>query len=271
MKQTTAKKLPYTVLGVVFIAIMLFPVYWMVNTSLQPGPSSVSATFIPLHISFSAYQQAISQQFGNMVTSLLIALGTVVFTLLIATPAAYGLAKFRLPWVGAVMLALLISQMIPGIVIANSLYTVYNNLGLLNSIPGLILADSSSAIPFAILILRAFMQSIPTSLIEAARVDGAGYWRAFWSIVVPISRNSIITAALFSFLFAWSDFVFALTMTTSNTVRPLSLGIYEYLGENIQSWAEVMATATFAAVPAIFFLVFAQRFISAGALGGALK
>src|SRR6202044_901815 len=104
------------------------------------------------------------QQLGNMGTSLLIALGTVIFTLVIATPAAYGLAKFKLPFTGAVMLALLISQMIPGIVIANSLYTVYVKLGLLNSIPGLVLADWSSAIPFAILILRAIMQSIPPSL-----------------------------------------------------------------------------------------------------------
>ena len=265
------KQLPYTVLAVVFLAIMLFPVYWMINTSLQPGPSAVNATFIPLHPSFDAYVQAINDQLGNMGTSLLVAFGTVAVTLVIATPAAYALAKFQLPFVGAVMLALLISQMIPGIVIANSLYTVYNNLGLLNSIPGLVLADSSTAIPFAILLLRAFMQSIPSSLVEAARVDGAGYWRAFWSIVVPISRNSIITAALFAFLFAWSDFVFALTMTTGNAVRPLSLGIYTYLGSNIQSWAPVMATATFAAVPAIIFLVFAQRFISAGALGGAIK
>lgn len=271
MKAANNRRLSYTVVAVIFLAIMLFPVYWMINTSLQPGPSAVNATFIPLHPSIAAYRQAFSDQLGNMETSLLIAAGTVVLTLVIATPAAYGLAKFKLPFVGAVMLALLISQMIPGIVIANSLYTVYNKLGLLNSIPGLVLADSSSAIPFAILILCAFMRSIPSALVEAARVDGAGHWRAFWSVVVPISRNSIITAALFSFIFAWSDFVFAVTMTTSNAVRPLSLGIYNYLGSNVQSWAPVMATATLASVPAIILLVFAQRYISAGALGGAVK
>src|SRR6202035_1706232 len=154
---------------------MLFPVYWMVNTSLQPGPSAVNATFIPLHPSFAAYSQAISDQLGNMKNSLLVALGPVIVALWIPTPAAYGLAKFKLPFTGAVMLALLISQMIPGIVIANSLYTVYVKLGLLNSIPGLVLADSRSAIPFAILILCAFMRSIPYSLVEAARVDGAGH------------------------------------------------------------------------------------------------
>ncbi|MDQ1546311.1 MAG: multiple sugar transport system permease protein [Actinomycetota bacterium] len=271
MKQTKTRQLPYTVLGIVFLAIMLFPVYWMVNTSLQSGPAAVNATLIPLHPTFVAYQQAISEQLGNMGTSLAVAVGTVIFTLLVATPAAYALAKFRLRWVGLVMLALLISQMIPGIVIANALYTAYNDLGLLNSIPGLILADATTSIPFAILILRAFMESIPPSLVEAARVDGAGHWRAFWSIVVPVSRNSIITAGLFSFLFAWSDFVFAVTLTTSATVRPVTLGIYTYLTANIQSWAPVMATAALASIPAIIFLVFAQRYIAAGALGGAVK
>ena len=192
-------------------------------------------------------------------------------TLVIATPAAYALAKFKFRAIGVIMLALVISQMIPGIVIANALYTAYNDLGLLNTIPGLVLADSSTSIPFAILILRAFMVSLPTDLVEAARVDGAGQFRAFWSIVVPISKNSIITAGLFSFLFAWSDFLFALTLTTGSSIKPVTLGIYSYLGAQIQSWGPVMATAVLASIPAIILLIFAQRYIAAGALGGALK
>jgi multiple sugar transport system permease protein len=272
MKRYSAvRRLPFTVLGIVFLGIMLFPVYWMINTSLQSGPAAVNATLIPFHPTFVAYQQAISAQLGNIGTSLLVALGTVVVTLVIATPAAYALAKFKFRAIGVIMLALVISQMIPGIVIANALYTAYNDLGLLNTIPGLVLADSSTSIPFAILILRAFMVSLPTDLVEAARVDGAGQFRAFWSIVVPISKNSIITAGLFSFLFAWSDFLFALTLTTGSSIKPVTLGIYSYLGAQIQSWGPVMATAVLASIPAIILLIFAQRYIAAGALGGALK
>jgi multiple sugar transport system permease protein len=204
-------------------------------------------------------------------TSLIVALGSVILSLLIATPAAYALAKFKLRWMGIFLFALLIAQMIPGIVIANALYTVYNDLGLLNSIPGLILADATHAIPFAILIMSAFMRSIPMSLVEAARVDGAGQVRAFLSIVVPVSRNSIITAGLFSFLFTWSDFIFALTLTTSPDVKPITLGIYDYLSGDVQSWAPVMATAVLSSIPAIVLLVFAQKYIAAGALGGAVK
>ena len=143
-----------------------------------------------------------------------------MFSLLIATPAAYALAQFRVRGAGVVLFGILISQMIPGIVIANALYTAYSDLGLLNSIPGLILADSTHGIPFAILIMRAFMIGIPAEVIEAARVDGAGQIRTFVAIVLPMSRNALVTAALFTFLFTWSDFLFALTLTTTEARAP---------------------------------------------------
>jgi multiple sugar transport system permease protein len=260
-----------TGIAIVLLCLMLFPVYWMLNASLQASGNTLNASFLPLNPTFEGYQRAIRDQGGNLVTSLLIALGTVVLTLLIAAPASYALAQFRFRWVGVALLVILLSQMIPGIVIANALYTVYESAGLLNSIPGLILANSTSAIPFGILIMRSFMLGIPTSIVEAARVDGAGLMRSFVSIVVPISRNSLITAALFTFLFAWSDFLFALTLTTTDRIRPVTLGIYQYLGANVSNWNAVMATAVLSAIPAIVLLVFAQKYIAAGALGGAVK
>ena len=192
-------------------------------------------------------------------------------SLAIAAPAAYALAYFKVRGAGMVLFAILISQMIPGIVVANALYTAYNDLGLLNSIPGLILADSAHGIPFAILIIRAFMNGMPASVIEAARVDGAGHIRAFWSIVLPLSRNSLITAGLFTFLFAWSDFLFALTLTTTEAVRPVTLGIFQYIGAYVNDWSSVMATAVLASIPAIVLLVAAQKYIAAGTTGGAVK
>jgi multiple sugar transport system permease protein len=271
METSRIRQIPFTILGIIFLAIMIFPVYWMLNSSFQGNGSATSSSFFPVHPDFSGYQTAISQQGGNLLTSLIVSLGAVVLTLVISAPAAYALAKFKLRWMSVVLIALLISQMIPGIVIANAIYTVFNNIGLLNSYPGLILADASNSIPFAILIMRAFMGSIPPSLVEAARVDGAGHFRAFVSIVLPISKNSIITAGLFSFLFTWSDFVFALTLTSTNNVKPVTLGIYSYLSSNVQSWGPVMATAVLSSIPAIVLLIFAQRYIAAGALGGAVK
>ena len=271
MHESQLRRTVFTAIGVLILCVMLFPVYWMLNASLQPSGNTLTASFLPLDPSFAGYRRAISEQGENLITSVIIACGTVVLSLLISAPCAYALAQFRSRWVGIGLLAILVSQMIPGIVIANALYTAYENLGLLNSIPGLIVANCSSGIPFAILILRSFMLSLPPSLVEAARVDGAGLVRAFVAIVLPISRNSLITAGLFSFLFSWSDFLFALTLTTKGGIRPVTLGIYQYLGTQVQNWNAVMATAVLSAVPAIVLLIAAQKYIAAGAIGGAVK
>ena len=123
----------HTVAGILILAVLLFPLYWMVNVSLQPSGSAVGTPWIPLDLSFHGYSTALSQQGQNLVTSLLVSLGSVVFSLLIAMPAAYALAQFKVRFVGVVLFGILISQMIPGIVIANALYTAYTDLGLLNS------------------------------------------------------------------------------------------------------------------------------------------
>ncbi|MCU1527898.1 MAG: transporter permease [Frondihabitans sp.] len=270
-RRSKARSIPFTILGIIFLAIMVFPVYWMINTSLQATAGAATATWFPTSLTFSGYQAAFQQQGQNFVSSMIIGLGTVVLTLLIATPAAYGLARFRMRGTRVLLLVLLVTQMIPTIVIANALYTIFNDVGLLNSYIGLILADSAVQVPFAILLMRAFMESLPPSLVEAALVDGAGDFRAFVSIVIPISRNAIVTAALFTFLGAWGDFLIALTLTSTDAIRPITLGIYNYIGSNVTNWGPVMATAVLASLPAAVLLIFAQKYIAAGALGGAVK
>jgi multiple sugar transport system permease protein len=261
----------HTIAGVLILAVFLFPVYWMLNVSLQHSSGAVATPWLPTHLSFHGYSKALHDQGGHLLTSLEISLGSVVFSLLVAAPAAYALAQFRIRGAGIVLLVILISQMIPGIVVANALYSAYSNLGLLNSVWGLILADSTLGVPFAMLILRAFMLTLPRSLIEAAQVDGAGTVRIFVSIVLPLCRNALITAALFTFLFAWGDFLFALTLTTTENVRPVTLGLYTYIGAFVADWSSVMATAMMASVPAVVLLVIAQRYVAAGTTAGAIK
>jgi multiple sugar transport system permease protein len=260
-----------TLAAVLILAVFLFPLYWMLNVSLQKSSGAVATPWLPTELSLDGYSKALRDQGGHLLISLVIALGTVAFSLLVAAPAAYALAQLRIRGVGVVLLVILISQMIPGIVVANALYATYSDLGLLNSVWGLILADSTLAIPFAILILRAFMLTLPTSVLDAAEVDGAGPVRVFVSIVLPMSRNAIVTAALFSFLFAWGDFLFALTLTTTEDVRPVTLGLYAYVGTFVADWSAVMATAVLASLPAVLLLVVAQRYVTAGTTAGAVK
>ncbi|MFJ7904276.1 carbohydrate ABC transporter permease [Streptomyces sp. NPDC096198] len=271
MKRAPGRGWPSTVVGTVLLALMLFPVYWMVNASLQPtGTTLQGGRWFPVHPDLSGYATALCDQGRNLLTSLAVALGSVALSLGLAAPAAYALAQFRLRGTDAVLFGILITQMVPGIVVANALYGAYDHLGLLNSCLGLILADSTAGVPFAIIVMRSFMQSIPREIIEAARVDGAGGVRVFRSVVLPLSTNAVITAAVFTFLFTWSDFLFAVTLTTTQSVRPITLGIYQYLGAHTNQWNAIMATTVMASVPAAVLLVVAQRQVAAGATGGAV-
>ncbi|MEV7866349.1 carbohydrate ABC transporter permease [Streptomyces sp. NPDC088124] len=262
---------PSTITGIVLLGLMLFPVYWTVNASLQPTGSALQGSWFPFHPDFSGYTTAIRDQARNLVTSLVVALGSVLLSLTLAAPAAYALARFRLRGADLVLFGILVTQMVPSIVVANALYSAYNDLGLLNSTLGLVLADSTTGVPFAIIVLRSFMQGIPEEIIEAARADGAGRLRTFCSVVLPVSVNSLITAALFTFLLAWSDFLFALTLTTTQTTRPITLGIYEYIGAHTNQWNATMATAVLASVPAAVLLGVAQRYVAPGVTSGAVK
>jgi len=262
-----------TIAGIVIVAILLFPLYWMVNASLQPSGALLKPDpdWFPVEGTLDGYRSAIGSQGGHLLSSVIIALGTVAVSLTLALPASYALAQLKIRGGPAFVFVLLIVQMIPGIVMANALYTVFANLDLIDSYLGLVLADSTATIPFAILLLRAFMISIPKELTEASRMDGAGYWRTFFSIILPVSRNAMVTAGLFSFLFAWADFLFAVTLTTGQSFEPITVGIYRFVGNQSADWNGILATAVLAAIPAAVLLVVAQRYVVAGLTSGAVK
>ncbi|MDR8412436.1 carbohydrate ABC transporter permease [Nonomuraea sp. 3-1Str] len=262
-----------TCIGLVLTGVMLFPVYWMINvsftrdTDMRKSPPNL----FPVNGTLDGYRAVLGQQLPYLGVSLVVGLGTVALTLLLAAPAAYSLAKLRPRGGGALSFVLLIAQMIPGIIMAMGFYAIFLTTGVLNTVPGLIVADSTLAVPFAVLILTTFMSGIPEELLQAARTDGAGVVRTFVSIVLPVSRNSLITVSLFAFLWAWSDFVFASTLDQGGDHQPITLGIYHYIGNNNQEWNAIMATAVVASVPATLLLIVAQRYVAAGVTAGAVK
>ena len=262
-----------TGLAIVLTAIMLFPVYWMINVSFTKDTDMrhTPPYLFPVHGTLDGYSAVLHQQLPYLATSLLVGLGTVALTLIISAPAGYSLAKLRPRGGGVLSFVLLMAQMIPGIIMAMGFYAIYLRLGVLNTAPGLVLADSTIAVPFGVLIFTAFMTGIPDELTAAATVDGAGTLRTFWSIVLPVSRNAIVTVALFSFLWAWSDFIFATTLDGGGTQQPITLGIYHYIGNNNQQWNAIMATAVTASIPATLLLILAQRYVAAGITTGAVK
>nr|WP_243761132.1 carbohydrate ABC transporter permease [Streptomyces sp. YIM 98790] len=252
---------------------MLFPVYWMVNVSLTRTEDMRAdpPQWFPWDPTLEGYGNVLRDQLPAMTTSLGIGLGCVALTLAVSAPAAFALAKLR-PWgAGPLSFLLLVVQMIPSVVMAIGFYAVYVRLGWLNTVWGLILADSTIAVPFGVLVLTSFMAGVPGELLQAARIDGAGRWRTFVSVILPLSRNALLTVSLFAFLWAWSDFIFASTLSRNADAVPVTLGIYAYIGNNTTQWNSIMATAVVASVPAAVLLVVAQRFVAGGVVAGAVK
>jgi multiple sugar transport system permease protein len=270
---TRASRLGKTALGVLLTAIMLFPVYWMINVSFTQTSDMRKdpPNWFPIGGTISGYQAVIHDQLPYLGTSLLIGIGTVLVTVVLSAPAAYSLAKLRPRGGGALSFVLLVAQMIPAVIMAMGFYAIFLNLGILNTWWGLIVADSTIAVPFGVLIFTAFMSGIPDELIAAAKIDGASAWRTFRSVVMPVSRNSIVTVSLFAFLWAWSDFVFASSLDQGGDFQPITLGIYHYIGNNNQQWNSIMATAVIASIPAAVLLVAAQKYVAAGVTAGAVK
>lgn len=269
---TLLRRYAMTVISILILLFLLFPLLWVVLSSFQPTSDFYAPTpyLIPRNFTLENYG-VFSSQIGPLLTSLTIALLSAFFSLLIGIPAAYALAIFGWRWVAIPMFLILVTQVVPGIMVATPLFLTFAKIGLLNSIPGLVIANSSAGVPFTILVLTAFMGGIPDTLREAAQLDGAGEWRTMISIIVPVTRSAVVAAGLFSFLFAWGDFLWALTLNTDGSVTPLSLSIFKFVGNFQTDWGGIMATATIALIPAMILLVAAQRYISVGLTAGAVK
>jgi multiple sugar transport system permease protein len=265
-----------TLIGTVIVAIMLFPVYWMLLTSArtEADAAQVPPALLPTDLDFTAYSRAVLHNDAvtkAIVNSIVISTGTMLLTLLLAVPAAYVLARRHVRGVSLALLILLITQLLPGIAVATPLFVIFKRLELLNSYLGVILADATITVPFAILVLRPFFLRIPRDLEAAALVDGCRPLGAFVRIVLPISRAGIVTVAALSFLLAWGEFLFALSLTTSNDIQPLTVALATFSSSTGTPWNQVMAVATVVAIPIVVAFVALQRYIVGGLTVGGIK
>lgn len=272
-RRSRARSWLCTLAAAAALVLVLFPVYAIIVGSFESTNTLFSGTFywLPHAATLGNYSTVIHAQSANVVTSLVVGLGTALLALVVAVPAAYALSKYRLRVTVILVSSLLVAQIVPSIVLATSLFIVFHWLNLVNSYPGLIIADGTYAVPFAILVLRAFLFSLPNELLYAARVDGATEWQVFRMIVIPLARSAVITVAVFAFLAGWGDFIFALTILNGSGIEPITLGIYTYLGNYSTDWGAVMAAGVFAMVPAGILLVIAQRYIASGLTAGSVK
>ncbi len=264
-----------TLVAVIFVAIYLFPVYWMVSTSIKSA-SDIFATppkLFPLPPNFTAYEAQVLHNpvlLNVFVNSVIISIGTMLLTLLLAIPGAYGLARLKLRGSGLMLLFMLIGQLLPSIVIAGPLFILFSKIGLLNSHFGLILADTTFTLPFSVIILRPFFLAVPSELEAAAKVDGCTQLGVLWRIVIPYVRPGLIMVAAFAFLIAWGEFVFALSLNP-RTNQPVAVALNKFIGQYGTQWNNLMAVSTVIALPIIVIFASLQRFIVGGLTSGAVK
>lgn len=262
----------WTLLTAAILVVYLFPVYLMLSASLQPDVTSATVQLIPASPSIEGYTSVFeSGGLDRLRVSLIVALGSVLVTLVVATPAAYALSRLRSRAVGVALVLLLLAQMIPSIVLANSFYAMFNTWGILNSYLGLILANATAGVPFAVILMRSFMLRLDHDIVEAATLDGLGAVGSFLRVVVPLSRNAVITAAVFTFLFAWGDLLFGLTLVTRGDMYPMTVFVYALTSSQFNTWASVMAASLIASVPALIVIFVAQRYVKAGIAAGGTK
>lgn len=265
-----------TLIATLFMIVFLFPVYWMVKTSITPitelyhNPPHlfpVTATFDSYINNFVRNQDMI----GYIGNSAVISIGTMLLTVLLAVPAAYALSRLKIKGKSFIMILLLSIQMLPGIMMAMPLYIMFSKVGLIDNYVGLIFANLIHALPFAVITLRPFFLGLPGGLEEAAMIDGCNKFTSFTKIILPLVTPGLLTVSVFCFLFGWGDFIFALTLTSGDAVRPLTLGLYRFIGQYGTEWNNLMAVATLAALPIIIIFISMQKYVVGGLTAGSMK
>ncbi|MBW7475719.1 carbohydrate ABC transporter permease [Paenibacillus oenotherae] len=276
MADSKWKKAGITVLATLIIIVFLFPVYWMVKTSVTPITELYNNPphLLPVKATFDSYINNFvrnQDMIGYIGNSVVISLGTMLMTVVLAVPAAYALSRLKIKGKAIIMILLLSIQMLPGIMMAMPLYIMFSKVGLTDNYIGLILANLIHALPFAVITLRPFFLSLPSGLEEAASIDGCNKFTSFTRIILPLITPGLLTVAVFCFLFGWGDFIFALTLTTGDAVRPLTLGLYRFIGQYGTEWNNLMAVATLAALPIIIIFVSMQKYVVGGITAGSMK
>ncbi len=264
------------VIAVVFSIVWIFPVYWMVNTAFKPRPEVMTPTpeFLPVHPTFQNFVVAVTQTsfLQNLLNSVIVVAGAVVFALALSLFAAAALSRFRFRGRRTIMVVILAVQMLPGTALLIPQFLIFNNLGLLNTYVGLILAYVAAVLPFSIWTLRGFFVTIPVEVEEAAMVDGAGTWRILRSILFPLVVPGLISTSIFGFITAWNEYILAYTFMKDQAMYTLPIWLVSFSSPVTGTdYGGQMAASVLFALPVVVFFLIIQRHLVAGMSAGAVK
>lgn len=265
------------IISVIILLIILFPILWMLNTSLKTEAEifQYPPTFYPHVLNKKSYAAQVEtgdfnmfKSFGN---SMIISTGAMLIAVVLAVPAAYAIGKYRFKGRKTVLLGFLVTQMLPVSVLLTPMFIMFKKMHLYNTWGSAILADATIGIPFSILILKNYFASIPKELEEAAYIDGYSRFGAFIKVLVPVAMPGIIVCAVFSFLYAWGDLAYGMTFILDQPKRPITAGIFNFMGQYGTKWSYLSAFAIVTIIPVAIIFIFMQKYIIAGMTSGAVK
>jgi ABC-type glycerol-3-phosphate transport system permease component len=257
------------------LVLTAFPFFWMVSTSFKPLTEIFvyPPYFLPKSFTFENFNRLFEQTrfltyFKN---SLFVSSSAVVLTMAIASAGAYSLTRFKFHGREKIASLILFTYMFAPIMIAIPFYVLIKKIGLANTHAALVLAYTAFCLPFSLWLLRAFFQSIPMQLEEAALTDGARRIEAVFYVILPLALPGIIATGIFTFILAWNDYIFVRILITSDELKTLSVGIADLYNATVIDWGMIMAGGMLITVPVLVFFVFVQRYLIAGWGTGAIK
>ena len=272
---TTRSKIGWALAGVVIVVYTLLPVAWIVSLSFKQGDDINNKKFLPTHWSLDNYRTVFDT---NLFTSALrnsigISLIATTVSVVLATVAAYAIARLQVRGKRLVLTTALALAMFPTVALVGPLFDMWRSLGIYDTWLGLIIPYLSFTLPLSIWVLSAFFRAIPWEMEQAAQVDGATPWQAFRKVIVPLAAPGVFTAAIITFFFAWNDFVFGRSLTATNRARPVPAALAFFTGESFfqQPTAAISAAAVIVTIPVIVIVLIFQRQIVAGLTSGAVK
>lgn len=253
--------------------VTLLPLVWMVMASFMPSgqASSVPPPFFPREVTLDQYVSLFTRlHLGrSLLNSTFLAIAVTAVSLIVNSMAGYAFAKYRFRGRDSIFKTLIASMIIPGQVTMLPLFLMLNKMGLINTYLGVIIPGMASI--FGIFLIRQFALSIPDSLIEAARIDGAGDFRIYWSLILPLCKPILVTLAIFTFMGTWNDFLWPLIVMTDDSMYTLPVALANLAGEHVQDTELMMAGAVMTVLPVLLVFAAVQKYYLAGIMAGSVK
>jgi multiple sugar transport system permease protein len=278
-KRSRARKVLPTVLIHLGLAVGLvfacFPILWMFFTSLKSNTEifALPPRLLPKQFTIGAYLSIFNDptKLRFFFNSYLVAGAVAVLTVLIAILAAYSFSRFSFRFKNMLNVFIISTQTVPPITLLIPYFGMVVMFGIFDTYFALILTYMVFTLPYAILLLTGYLNTLPRELDEAVLVDGGTTWSALWRVIVPLSVPGIVATVVYTFLLAWNEFLFALTLTKSMSMRTVPIGIELLMGQHAFEWNEMMAMSVLGSLPLLILYLFAQRYFLAGMTAGAIK